>query len=367
MERRNSEAEPGRSDGAKATVRVLQQHRRIVLQRASSLFQSRNDRIAPNCGEGGQNYRFSRPNSAAGHPVIEGLGQKGRLKDERRFMMSGRAFSIQAPVSENQRQGALGERMRTFRLFGLPIVDQTIEEAVDDVIDQIHGAGPRSLYFVNAHTLNTALADPSYYSVLSRAGRVYGDGAGVRWAARNRGFHLRANLNGTDLVPRVLTQGRNIRCFIVGSAPERTAAIAKEFRRLFPTVELVGAHHGYLDDAASRKVIEAINASGANLVLVGMGNPIQENWIDRYGSGAPSALCVGVGGLLEYWSGALDRAPLWIRKAGLEWVHIMLRQPWKAKRYIVGNPLYVMRALMHRRTDRLAPALIRTEMRPELG
>jgi len=264
--------------------------------------------------------------------------------------------------------------MRTFRLFGLPIVDETIDEAAHYVIDQIHGTGPRSLFFVNAHTLNNALADPAYYSVLARASRVYGDGAGVRWAARNRGLRLKSNLNGTDLIPQVMTNGRNLRCFLVGSSPERTERIANEFRRRFPTVELVGAHHGYLDADGSRKVAETINASGANVVLVGMGNPLQENWIDRYGGGMPNALCIGVGGLLEYWSGALERAPAWVRKAGLEWVHIMLRQPWKAKRYLVGNPLYIMRALLHRRTDRLAPALMRTEilmrtemMRTELG
>lgn len=257
--------------------------------------------------------------------------------------------------------------MRIFRLFGLSIVDQTLEDATYYVLDQLQAAGPRSLFFVNAHTLNNALTDPAYYSVIARANRIYGDGAGVRWAARNRGFRLEANLNGTDLIPRVLTSGGDVRCFLLGSEPSRTDRIAAEFQRRFPNVKLVGAHHGYLNDKASRDVVTKINASGANLVLVGMGNPLQETWIDRHYHDIPNALCVGVGGLLEYWSGALERAPAWVRKAGLEWVHIMLRQPWKAKRYLVGNPLYVMRAMMHLRTDKLAPALIRTEMRPELG
>lgn len=242
--------------------------------------------------------------------------------------------------------------MRPYRLFGLTLIDQTMAEAVRDVGRlAIAGKGARSVFFVNAHTLNLAASDPDYAAVLSRASRIYGDGAGVRWAARSRGVRLQANLNGTDLIPALMTSGQAVRCFLLGSSPERTGRITVRFRDLFPDVKLVGAHHGYVDDAESQDVIKTIEASGANLVLVGMGNPLQERWIDRHAAALPQALCIGVGGLMEYWSGALDRAPAWVRRLGLEWLHIMLRQPWKSARYLIGNPVYMLRAMIRRRAD----------------
>lgn len=238
--------------------------------------------------------------------------------------------------------------MRSYRILDVDVTDQPMHEALAHVQRLIRSKGPRSLFFVNAHTLNHACADPGYRSVLRRASRVYGDGTGVRWAARLSGLELRANLNGTDLVPALLDRTDGLRCFLIGSHPERTRRILATVRQRFPDVEFVGAHHGYLDDAQSLALTQAVRASGANIVLVGMGNPLQERWIDRYGSRMPDALCVGVGGLFEYWSGSLTRAPAWVRRQGMEWVYLMLRQPWKARRYLVGNPLYVARILASR-------------------
>lgn len=246
--------------------------------------------------------------------------------------------------------------MRPYRILGVDLVDQTMAEAIADVQKLVAAKGPRSLFFANAHTLNNVAEDPAYGEVLNRASRVYGDGTGVRWAARLRGLRLSANLNGTDLVPAVLRASPGVKCFIVGSAPERVESILAGARARFPGAEFVGAHHGYLDDAASHAVIAAVNASGAQIVLVGMGNPIQERWIDRHGAGMPGALLVAVGGLLEYWNGGLKRAPGLVRRLGAEWVHLMLAQPRKVPRYLVGNPLYLARVVASLRADRTADA-----------
>ncbi|WP_188052308.1 WecB/TagA/CpsF family glycosyltransferase [Aureimonas fodinaquatilis] len=244
--------------------------------------------------------------------------------------------------------------MSTCRILGVAIANETMEAAQNYIAAQIQEGGASSIYFVNAHTLNFASSDPAYRTVLSRAHRIYGDGTGVRWAARFRGVNLLDNVNGTDLIPLILASGKNLRCFLVGSTPARIETISNRVSELFPNTQVVGAHHGYLDDTMSQTVVDAINASGANLVLVGMGNPLQERWIDQYGSSVPGALMIGVGGLFEYWSGALDRAPLWMRRMGIEWVHLMLRQPWKARRYLIGNPIYIFRAIRYARADRKA-------------
>lgn len=246
--------------------------------------------------------------------------------------------------------------MRAYRILGVTITDQTMEEAVADVARLVKKAGPRSLFFVNAHTLNHAGRDPAFADVLNRADRVFGDGTGVRWAARLRGLRLAANLNGTDLVPAVLDRATGVRCYLLGSSPERIEGVLAGATARFPQVDFVGAHHGYLDEAGSRKVLEEIRAARAELVLVGMGNPIQEHWIDRHRHEAPGALFVAVGGLFEYWHGNLKRAPVLARRFGMEWVHLMLRQPRKVPRYLLGNPLYLARVLAATRRDRAEPS-----------
>lgn len=242
--------------------------------------------------------------------------------------------------------------MRLYRILGVTITDEAFEAAADHVRALVDGTGPRSLVFVNAHTLNHAAADPAFRDTLNAASLVFGDGTGVRWAARLQGLRLQANLNGTDLVPAVLTRRPGVRCYLVGSAPDRIALVLEGARRLFPEVEFVGAHHGYLDEAASRTVAEDIRRSGANLVLVGMGNPIQERWVEAHREAAPDALFVAVGGFFEYWHGNLQRAPGFMRRAGLEWVHLMMRQPRKVPRYLLGNPLYLARVMRSLPKDR---------------
>jgi N-acetylglucosaminyldiphosphoundecaprenol N-acetyl-beta-D-mannosaminyltransferase len=234
---------------------------------------------------------------------------------------------------------------RKIPLFGIEVSDLSFEDAVDRASAMIRPGGHSTLYFVNAHTLNIASTNPDYRRILRGADTIFGDGTGVRWAARLRGKELAANLNGTDLVPALLRRSDGLKCFIVGSAPEKIDSIRAEFSRRFPRVDLVGSHHGYLDDNTSRTVVQRINASGADLLLVGMGNPLQEQWIHRHRGALDVPLAIGVGGLFEYWSGALDRAPAWMRSGGIEWVHILRRQPWKARRYLIGNFEFVWRSL----------------------
>jgi N-acetylglucosaminyldiphosphoundecaprenol N-acetyl-beta-D-mannosaminyltransferase len=210
----------------------------------------------------------------------------------------------------------------------------------------------RAVYFANAATLNLACDDPSYRDVLRRADVVYGDGSGVRFAARAiHGVRLRDNVNGTDFVPRLFESraGRGYRAFLLGGTEAMNARAAGFVREHFPGFALAGHHHGFLDDAASERVVAEIRAAAPHVLLVGMGNPIQERWIDRWREALGIPVCLAIGGLFAYWSGDLDRAPTWMRRLGVEWVHLLVRQPRKAGRYLVGNPLFVARVLRARR------------------
>jgi N-acetylglucosaminyldiphosphoundecaprenol N-acetyl-beta-D-mannosaminyltransferase len=216
----------------------------------------------------------------------------------------------------------------------------------------------RTVYFVNAHTLNLAAERSDYRNVLNRASCVFGDGTGVRWAARTRGVQIEANLNGTDLVPRLFrdTAGRGYRCFLLGATADTLARAAANAEKHFAGWTFVGFHHGYLDANSSRQVIRQINAARPHLLLVGMGNPLQEQWIDSHRGDLNVPLCIGTGGLFDHWAGNLRRAPRWVRSLGCEWLQLLLQQPHKWRRYLLGNPRFLWRMMAYRRGDMAAIA-----------
>ncbi len=91
-----------------------------------------------------------------------------------------------------------------------------------------------------------------------------------------------------------------------------------------------------------------------NLLLVGMGNPRQEQWIDRYLPQLRVPLTMGTGGLFDHWAGNLKRAPYWVRRIGCEWMQLLLQQPHKCRRYLLGNPVFLARIATNWFRDRQA-------------
>jgi N-acetylglucosaminyldiphosphoundecaprenol N-acetyl-beta-D-mannosaminyltransferase len=244
-----------------------------------------------------------------------------------------------------------------YRLLGVTISDVTKGEACDLIEESLlrsrtRGERARTFYFVNAHTLNLASEDGAYRELLNRGDYVLGDGTGVRWGARLQGIRVKDNLVGTDLTPALFERkaGQGYSYFLLGSDEATIASAAAYARKEFPGWIQAGFHHGYLKEAAAeRSAIEAIRGARPDVLLVGMGNPIQERWLERWASELPVGACLGIGGLFDYWAGNVSRAPAAFRTAGYEWVWRLYQQPRaKAKRYLVGNPQFLYRLLRER-------------------
>lgn len=238
---------------------------------------------------------------------------------------------------------------RTVEVLGVRIANLHTIEAVALMQKLIWTTSPctRSVYIVNAHTLNLACDDPRYLAVLKSADAVFGDGTGVRWAARWQGKKMIDNLVGTDLMPFffVNTLERHYRYYLLGARPGVIDRAAAYLPRQYPGLNVVGWQHGHYDRRTEHeRVIAAINAARPDVLMVGMGNPIQEQWIhDHRAELTGVKLTVGVGGLFDHWGGVLTRAPKWVRRNGFEWVQLMLQQPHKWRRYLVGNPKFLLR------------------------
>jgi N-acetylglucosaminyldiphosphoundecaprenol N-acetyl-beta-D-mannosaminyltransferase len=240
-------------------------------------------------------------------------------------------------------------------IFGIKIANLSSSEAIEVMEDLIQQSKPSQIFLPNAHTLNLANADPRYHAVLSRATYRFGDGAGVRIAARMRNVKMKSNLVGTDLIPNFFhaTPNRGYRYFLLGADAVTIERAARYAQRQFPGWELVGFHHGYLTNPELEEAaIAQIKAAQPHVLLVGMGNPIQETWIDNHPiSEVP--LSIGVGGLFDHWGGNLKRAPRWVRHFGFEWLQLLCQQPQKKwQRYLIGNFSFLLNVVICLKSDR---------------
>ena len=241
------------------------------------------------------------------------------------------------------------------RLFGLSLQNLAMRDAIarlSTILSRPADGRTTAGYFVNAHAARLAIARPPFRDVLDRADLLFVDGLGVRIAALLRGRTLRDNLVGTDLVPALLDAAQG-RCFLLGGSEAINAAAADHLARRFPRWMVVGRQHGYLDEDECARTVEAINASSADLLLVGMGNP-QEEWIDRHAPALRTKLALGVGGLFHHWAGDLTRAPAWVRRIGLEWLQLCLQKPRRTARYARDIPVFLGRAVLATPADRRA-------------
>jgi N-acetylglucosaminyldiphosphoundecaprenol N-acetyl-beta-D-mannosaminyltransferase len=241
-----------------------------------------------------------------------------------------------------------------FTVLGVEIDNVTRKQAVElleGCVRRREGRA-RSAFFVNAHTLNLAAADPAYRQVLNGGDFVFADGTGIDWAAYLQGVRVLENMVGTDFVPLLFreTAGRGYSYFLLG-ADAKTVAIAADYaRRNFPGWRQAGCHQGYLaDERVNGAAIAQINAARPDALLVGMGNPLQEQWIGQHLPELNVGVCLGIGGLFDYWAGNVSRAPQWLRRLGHEWLWRLFQQPTlKARRYLLGNPLFLARVLRER-------------------
>ena len=234
-----------------------------------------------------------------------------------------------------------------FKLFGVRINNYKVTDAMNWIFSKNNVEDHcRSLYFVNVNSINLSYDDDAFKKILNQADLSLADGSGVRLGAKHKDIQLKDNLNGTDLLPHVCRQakahGKSI--FLLGGAPGVANKTAANLKRLYPGIRISGCHDGYFSQAENNDVLVKINQSGADIVLVAMGSPYQETWIHNNKEGLTANVVMAVGGLFDFYSGEVSRAPMWMRDIGMEWVYRLIQQPAdKFNRYVVGNPIYMWR------------------------
>ena len=207
---------------------------------------------------------------------------------------------------------------------------------------------PAILFFANT---NFVVQCRHLQPQMEQAGAtIVNDGVGMAIAARlTQGNSFPENLNGTDFLPHLFRQApAPLRIFLVGGKPqvlERAAAYAT--RQLHQTV--VGTCDGYAGMQNLRHLIDSINQAQADVVLVALGNPLQEKWILEHYPQLQVRLITGVGALFDFWAGDKPRAPRLIQKIRMEWFYRLCLEPKRlARRYTIDIVQFLLLCFRYR-------------------
>lgn len=232
----------------------------------------------------------------------------------------------------------------------LPAIKMTlVDDTSANAISALLASGKRRVYFMNAHCCNVAASDRQYAAAVESADLLLPDGVGIHFAAKMTGQTLTANLNGTDLIPVLLKEAslRGKSVYLFGGKPGTAEAAAHNLTKTIPNLKIAGTRDGYDGAANDEVVIDAINASGADIVLVALGVPRQELWLHRNAAYLNAGLTMGVGAAFDFFAGNVRRAPSWVRKARSEWVWRLAQEPRRlASRYLIGNGTFLGRAFV---------------------
>jgi N-acetylglucosaminyldiphosphoundecaprenol N-acetyl-beta-D-mannosaminyltransferase len=230
-------------------------------------------------------------------------------------------------------------------ILGVRVDCVDMRAAMTEIERLVDTGGPHLVATVNPEFVIRAQRDREFGRVLRSADLCLPDGNGVVWAARRLGCEVRGPVAGVDLVQPLATMcaRRGLRLFLLGAAPGVAMDLASRLRQANEGLE-VSSHSGGPEPEHDAETLHRIHDHHADVLLVAFGAPAQELWIDRLKNRLGVSVAIGVGGAFDYLTGRVPRAPLWMRRARLEWLARLVRQPWRIRRMAV-LPVYAIKVL----------------------
>ena len=234
-------------------------------------------------------------------------------------------------------------------------VDRITAGALDAEVTRLIRRRGGIVLNVNAHCLNLCHGDEGLRDFFDAADVVFCDGAGVRLAARMLGDRLPERITYADWLPRLaaLAAERGFSLFFLGARPGVAGEAARELRGSHPDLKIVGVRHGFFDHRGgspeNEAVLAEINAARPDVLILGLGMPLQERWLMENQHKLDFGVALTGGAVFDYASGRLPRGPRLLTDNGFEWLARLLVEPRRLwRRYLLGNPLFLARVLAQR-------------------
>ncbi len=229
-------------------------------------------------------------------------------------------------------------------------------DCVERILSWGRSGKSRTVCICNVHVLVTANAEPELKTAINRSDLATPDGMPVAWTLRRYGFPDAQRISGPDLMLAILSRlnHENLPVFFYGSTNRTLLRLEQQLGRRFPNLNIAGAHappFRQLTTAEDTQVVEMLNSSGARIIFVGLGCPKQELWMADHRDKV-QAVMIGVGAAFDFHAGNIKRAPKFIQRLGLEWLHRLSQEPRRLfRRYFVTNLIFLRCALKNKLVD----------------
>ena len=234
-------------------------------------------------------------------------------------------------------------------MIGTPIDVVNFSDAVDAMLRWSAAGERRYVCACNVHSAVTARRHARLAASIAGADMVVADGAPVAWLMRKAGFASQERVSGPDLMWRYFESAapRGESIFLCGGKPDTLERLSARISDTFPGLRIAGTYSPPFRPLSPREdqaLVDMINASGATTIWISLGCPKQELWMAEHRDSIQSVL-VGVGGAFALHAGQARRAPLWMQRHGLEWLHRMMCEPRRLwRRYLSTNTVFVFAA-----------------------
>ena len=244
----------------------------------------------------------------------------------------------------------MGAGLRRIAILGVPIDNLSMDETIEAMDRLIESDGFHQVATANVDFLMKAIGDDQLMDILHRCDLVLPDGMPLVWASRFMGTPLKERVAGADLLPRLaeLSQRKQRRLFLLGATEERSNAAANWILKNYPGAQIAGRYSppfGSILDMDHDHILNLIAEASVDILLVAFGNPKQEKWLAMHRGRIQVPLCIGVGASLDFLSGTHSRAPEWMQRSGLEWLHRFYKEPRRLGSRYSGNALGILRHL----------------------
>ena len=218
-----------------------------------------------------------------------------------------------------------------------------MDETLEKIEGFIQSGKPNHIITLNAEIIYKAQSDPKLREIINNADLVTPDGSGVVWASRHLNAPVPERVTGIDLTLKLaeLASKKGWTFYFYGGAPSVAENAAKSLQKKHKGLKMVGTSHGYITEIEKQNLLEDIKKKQPDILLVALGAPGQEFWIKDHQKYIKVPVCIGVGGSLDVIAGKAKRAPMYLQKAGLEWLYRLIKEPHRIGR-MTALPKFTM-------------------------
>ena len=240
---------------------------------------------------------------------------------------------------------------RQIAMLGTYLDVLTLREAVNRVHEFVVSGLPHQIVTVNVDFLRLAQENMEFRAIINRSALAIADGMPLVWASRWFGEPLPERVTGVELVYEccAMAAKEGYTVFLLGGEEGVPQAAARALAQRYPGLQVVGAYAppvGPFSEQENRKMVDMIRAARPHMLFVAFGAPKQDIWIARHQAEIGVPVAVGVGGVFNFITGRVPRAPVWMQNSGLEWLFRITQEPRRLwKRYFVHDMPVVVRLI----------------------